>query len=140
MTEQEINDHLNVKMSKFFNEPAPLTLYDWFYKKFESIYMVMSQMQVQHSMYTVQSIIKKVNGGLIEELTRHEISFMCKVWLAMPPINIEKDIQKFFAKRLILEEIAGKLDKDEMAKKTSLEREGISLRAVATKAGRLITA
>lgn len=139
MTEQEINDHLNVKMSKFFNEPAPVTLYDWFYKKFESVYMVMSQMQVQHSMYTVQSIIKKVNGGLIEELTRHEVSFMCKVWLAMPPINIDKDIQKFFAKRLILEEIVGKLDKAEMAKSSSLEKEAIVLKSASSKAGKLIT-
>lgn len=138
MTEQEIMERINRRKADFFNEPAPIALDKWFCEKFESVYMAMSQILVPHRMYTVQSIIKKVDSGQPETITRHEAGFMAKVWLTMPPLNIEKNIDKFFIKRLFLEQISAKLDNDEAAKMVSIDREEHVLRS-ANRKGQLIT-
>lgn len=127
MTQQEIQDRLNKKMSDFMNEACPMQLVDWFWQKFEGAFMVMNQAQVPFRMYTVQSVLNKIGSKSIDTITRHEAGFMAEVWLSVQPITVDKDIRRFLVKRASIEQLKATLDTDLIKKKESVEREQLTL-------------
>lgn len=125
MTENEIQENIKrqiqIDLNVYLSEPFESIIYpEWFYKGFKDTYMNMNQAQVPHRYETIVSIINKIRAKNVENLSMFEAGLMTSLWMAVNPVVVDKDIDKFLIKRGWLESVMAKYEELKQVKLDSL--------------------
>lgn len=132
MTENEIQQNIKMQIEKELNDYLAAPFEDiiypkWFTESFIKVFMEINQAQVPYRYETIVSISNKIRTRQVESLSMFEAGLMSTLWMSVPPLVIEKDIDKFLIKRGWLESVMIKYEHLKMIKTEALQRKATTL-------------